>query len=157
VVTLMLAGHTHMDEFRIMPTGNVLEQLPGISPCFGNNPAYKVLAITQDTFVPTDYESLDYDLASSPAPTQFNSLYKMSITYGAAGTLDSTLLSLYPQLVGNGNQRLEYTNYFASGSTAVNPQTSGPFNPINSANWPIFACTIRQMDKPEYIGCVDTY
>jgi sphingomyelin phosphodiesterase acid-like 3 len=54
VVTLMLAGHTHMDEYRMLPSGNVLEQLPGISPCFGNNPAYKVLTVTKDTFVLTD-------------------------------------------------------------------------------------------------------
>jgi len=84
LVTMMLAGHTHMDEFRILPTGDVLEQLPGISPCFGNNPAFKVLTITQDTFTPTDYQSLDYNLAAMPA--QFGTLYQFSTTYSAQTT-----------------------------------------------------------------------
>lgn len=157
VVTLMLAGHTHMDEYRIMPTGNVLEQLPGISPCFGNNPAFKVLTITQDTFVPIDYESFAYDLASSTAPTQFDSLYQMSTSYGAQGSLNYSLESLYPWLIGGENQRLQYIYYFSSGSTAINPKTNAPFNPINNVTWPIFACTISKTAEPDYIDCVDTY
>jgi hypothetical protein len=157
VVTLMLAGHTHMDEFRILPSGNVLEQLPGISPCFGNNPAYKVLTITQGTFLPTDYESFSYDLSAVPMPAQFNSLYKLSSTYGAQGTLNYSLQHLYPQLVSSESQRNTYTYYYASGSTTTNPGTKAPWNPINTGNWPIFACTISQVDEPEYVACVDTY
>jgi len=157
VVTLMLAGHTHMDEFRILPSGNVLEQLPGISPCFGNNPAYKVLTITQDTFLPTDYESFDYDLSATPMPAQFNSLYKLSSTYGAQGTLNYSLQHLYPQLVSSESQRNTYTYYYASGSTSTNPGTKAPWNPINTGNWPIFSCTISQMGEPDYIACVNTY
>jgi hypothetical protein len=155
VVTLMLAGHTHMDEYRILPSGNVLEQLPSISPCFGNNPAYKVLTITQDTFVPTDYQSFDYDLWTMPA--QFNGLYKLSSAYGAQGPLNSSLQLLYPQLVGNSPQRTAYINYYDSGNMALNPVTKAPWNPINYVNWPIFSCTISTMDEPDYIDCVNTY
>lgn len=155
VVTLMLAGHTHMDEYRILPSGNVLEQLPGISPCFGNNPAYKVLTITQDTFLPMDYESFDYDLSSMPP--QFQSLYKLSSTYGTLGTLDYSLRGLYPQLVSSESRRDTYTYYYASGSTSKNPLSQAPWNPINTGNWPIFACTISKMDGPDYVACVNTY
>jgi hypothetical protein len=154
-VTLMLAGHTHMDEFRLLPTGDVLEQLPGISPCFGNNPAYKVLTITQDTFTPTDYQSFDYNLAAMPA--QFGSLYQFSSTYAGMPTLGSSLQQLYPQLNGNQSKRQIYTFLYGSGSTTVNPITFSPWNPINSVNWPIFACTISQMDQPDYLNCVNTY
>ncbi len=157
VVTLMLAGHTHMDEFRILPSGNVLEQLPGISPCFGNNPAYKLLTITQDTFQPTDYQSFDYDLSATPMPTQFSSLYKLSSAYGSQGTLNYSLQQLYPQLVSNQGQRGLYTNYYSSGSTAINPKSQAPWNPISTGNWPIFSCTISQVDEPDYIDCVNTY
>jgi len=157
VVTLVLAGHTHMDEYRLLPSGNVLEHLPGISPCFGNNPAYKVLTITPDTFQPTDYQSFDYDLSATPMPTQFTSLYKLSSAYGSQGTLNESLQQLYPQLVSNDGQRSLYANYYASGSTATNPKSQAPWNPINAANWPIFSCTISQVDEPEYVACVDTY
>lgn len=154
-VTLMLAGHTHMDEFRLLPTGDVLEQLPGISPCFGNNPAYKVLTVTQDTFTPTDYQSFDYNLAA--LATQFGSLYQFSATYGARSTLGYSLQQLYPHLAVNQNTRNMYELLYGSGSTSVNPLTLAPWNPINDVNWPIFSCTISQMDEPDYLNCVNSY
>lgn len=155
VVTLMLAGHTHMDEYRILPTGDVLEQLPSISPCFGNNPAFKVLTVASNTLMATNYQSFDYDLSIMPA--QFSSLYTLSMTYGAQGTLNNSLTQLYPQLVGNASTRNTNSYYFASGSTAVNPSSNTPWNPINSADWPFFACTISKTDEPDYINCVNTY
>jgi sphingomyelin phosphodiesterase acid-like 3 len=155
VVTLMLAGHTHMDEYRILPTGHILEQLPGISPCFGNNPAFKVLTVKKDTLTATDYDSFYYDL--SRRPDQFERLYQLSATYGWQVSLDSSLRWLYPQLVGNKVVRGEYVYYYASGSIALIPATKTPWNPINSPDWPIFACTISTLDEPDYIDCVNTY
>jgi sphingomyelin phosphodiesterase acid-like 3 len=155
LVTLMLAGHTHMDEFRLLPSGNVLEQLPGISPCFGNNPAYKVLTITQNTFTPTDYQSFNYNLAVMPS--QFGALYQFSTTYGATSNLGYSLQLLYPQLNGSQSQRQMYTFLYTSGSTAVNPITFAPWNPINNVNWPIFSCTVSKIDQPGYLNCVNTY
>jgi sphingomyelin phosphodiesterase acid-like 3 len=155
VVTLMLAGHTHMDEFRILPTGDVLEQLPGISPCFGNNPAYKVLTIMQNTLTPTDYQSFDYNLAAMPA--QFGTLYQFSSTYGAQATLGNSLGQLYPQFGSDQNKRDVYTLLYTSGSESVNPLTLSPWNPINDVNWPIFACTISEMDQSGYVQCVNSY
>jgi sphingomyelin phosphodiesterase acid-like 3 len=156
-VKLMLAGHTHMDEFRLLPSGNVLEQLPGISPCFGNNPAYKVITITKDTFVPTDYQSFIYDLSLGSATTKFQSLYQFSTSYSAPGTLNSSLQQLYPQLLAGGSQRNNYTYYYASGNTTQIPGKNATWNPITTGNWPIFACTIGEVDEQDYIGCVNTY
>ena len=90
-------------------------------------------------------------------PAQFNSLYELSIAYGAQGPLGTSLQQLYAQLVASPAQRTAYTVYFASGSTAMNPVTQAPWNPITSANWPIFACTISEIDEPDYIQCVNTY
>lgn len=153
LVTLMLAGHTHMDEFRLLPTGDVVEQLPGISPCFGNNPAYKVLAIRPDTFTPTDYQAFDYNLATMPA--QFGRFYQFSATYGAQPTLGQALQQLYPRLNVVRSDRDTYTLLYLSGSTSMNPATTMPWNPINDVNWPIFACTIGKTVKQDYLGCVN--
>jgi sphingomyelin phosphodiesterase acid-like 3 len=157
VVTLMLAGHTHMDEYRILSTGNVLEQLPSISPCFGNNPAFKVFTIGQTSLTATDYQSYYFNLNSAPLPTQFSSLYQFSVAYSAQGSLSSSLQQLYPLLAGNPTQQNAYTLYYDSGSTALIPGTPVPWNPINSTTWPIFACTIGEMDELDYIQCVNTY
>ena len=153
LATLMLAGHTHMDEFRLLPTGDVLEQLPGISPCFGNNPAYKVLTIRPDTFTPTDYQSFDYDLATMPA--QFGSLYRFSAVYGAQPSLGEALQQLYPRLNQVQSNRDMYTRLYLSGSTSTNPATQTPWNPINDVNWPIFGCTIGKTAQSDYLSCVN--
>ena len=152
VVTLMLAGHTHMDEYRILAPGYVVEQLPGISPCFGNNPAYKILTVTQNTFTPTDYQSFDLNQSY---PLQFDALYQFSTTYGAQSTLGSSLEVLYPKLNSIQSTQDMYTFLYSSGNNGVNPSTQQPWNPINGANWPIFGCTIGQETQAGYLTCVD--
>ena len=149
VVTLMLAGHTHMDEYRILSSGDVLEQLPGISPCFGNNPAYKVLRMMPGTFIPVDYESFALNLLAKPAPAEFQSLYTFSTAYPAPGVLSSSLQQLYPQLLSDETQRNSYIQYYVSGSFVLHP--------INPGNWPIFSCTIADIDELDYIDCVNHY
>jgi hypothetical protein len=152
LLTLTLAGHTHMDEFRVLPTGDVVEQLPGISPCFGNNPAYKVLTISADTLTPTDYQSFDYDLPTMPP--HFSRLYRFSTTYGAPPTLQTALQQLYRRLDEAPGDRDTYTFFYTSGSTSLNPATAKPWNPINHQNWPIFSCTIGKISEQDYLGCV---
>ena len=155
VVTMMLAGHTHMDEFRILDSsGDVLEQLPGISPCFGNNPAYKILTVTQNTFTPTDYQSFNFNLGSAQ-PLGFLPLYQFSTTYGAQSTLGSSLQVLYPKLNSSQSTQDMYTYLYSSGSEGVNPSTQQPWNPITEEDWPIFGCTIGQVTESGYVACVD--
>jgi len=157
VVTLMLAGHTHMDEFRILPSGDVLEQLPGISPCFGNNPTYKLITINPNTLTATDYQSIDYNLAAMPE--KFGTLYQFSSTYGFSpqNNLESSLTKLYSQLNSTESDRDIYTLLYTSGSESVNPKTYAPWNPINHVNWPLFGCTIGKAKDMEYVTCVSPH
>lgn len=155
VVTLMLAAHTHMDEFRIVSANLVLDHVPGISPLFGNNPGYKIYSFTKNGLVPTDYSSVFCDLsAQSP---QFNSFYTFSAEYGLHGALNSSLVQLHPRLVSNTGTRSLYINLYNSGNSAFNASTSSTWNFINSANWPIFACGINNMDQSSFIACVNSF
>ncbi len=149
VITLTLAAHTHRDEFRIMSPNNVLEITPSISPFFGNNPAFKVFSFTKDSFVPTDYRSLNYDLATAPA--QFNSYYTFSQAYSMQGRLDSSLAELYPTLTTDAVKQALYIDQYNSGNN------SATFNPITPANWPVFACGIGKMAQQDMIDCVNSY
>ena len=65
-IALTLAAHTHMDEYRIMSPNNVLEITPGITPYFGNNPAFRVFTFSPYTLKPADYSTLNCDLATTP-------------------------------------------------------------------------------------------
>jgi len=81
IIVMSIAGHTHMDEYRL-PSG-ALEISPSISPIDGNNPAFKLITYSADTFEPTDYASLNYDLANAPSnstaiiPSQIRTLRKV--------------------------------------------------------------------------------
>ncbi|HEV2425031.1 MAG TPA: hypothetical protein VGZ29_09415 [Terriglobia bacterium] len=155
LVTLLLGAHTHMDEYRILSANNVLEQLPGITPCFGENPAFKIFTIDENSSLPTDYQSLNYDLAAMPV--QFSNFYKFSTTYTLQGALQSSLASLYPELVANGTMRATYTYQYNSGNDSIIPGTKAGWNSINRVNWPIFACGVSKVDEQDFVDCVNSY
>ncbi|MFZ0806409.1 MAG: hypothetical protein WAN03_09515, partial [Candidatus Sulfotelmatobacter sp.] len=153
LIAMGIAGHTHMDEFRVLPTGDVMFGIPGISPVFGNNPAFKIFTIAQDTLMPMDYQSINYNLAASPAATQFNSLYTFSGAYGATAntTLESSFQQLYPQLTPTAPGTATFLNYYVSSSAIFS------WNMANTGNWPLYACGFSQMDEQDYVDCVNSY
>ncbi len=79
VVTLVLGAHTHMDEYRMIAPGIVLDGVPGISPIFGGNPAFKIFTIASATLTATDYQSIRYNL--STLPQDLTGLYTFSTAY----------------------------------------------------------------------------
>ncbi len=153
LVAMGITGHTHMDEFRVLSTGDVLYGIPGISPVFGNNPAFKIFTIAQATQMPMDYQSISYNLAVSPAPAQFSSLYTFSTAYGATPntTLESSFQRLYPQLTPTAPGTATFLNYYVSSSVTY------PWNMANAANWPFYSCGLSQMDEQDYVDCVNSY
>jgi hypothetical protein len=167
LITMTLGAHTHMDEYRILSPSVVLDEVPAISPCFGENPAYKIFTLTGNTFTPTDYTSLNYDLAAPPA--QFTSYYTFSTTYSMSGPLGASLLQLYPELATNiplsaaqppNAQQAAYMVQYNSGNTAWKNPTARPlvpWNAVTKANWPVFACGIGKMAQLDFEDCVNSY
>jgi sphingomyelin phosphodiesterase acid-like 3 len=153
LMAMGITGHTHMDEFRVLPTGDVLFGIPGISPVFGNNPAFKIFTVAQSTQMPIDYQSINYNLAVSPVPAQFNGLYTFSTVYGATPntTLASSFQVLYPQLTATAPGTAAFLNYYVSSGTKF------PWNMANIANWPFYSCGLSQMDESDYVDCVNSY
>ncbi len=158
IVSLTLAGHTHMDEYRILPSSSALEITPAISPWFGNNPAFKVFVISRDTWKPTDFSSLNYDLAANPA--QFDSYYTFSTAYSSQGLLDASLTQLAPALVTNQDKQKLYRGYYYSGNnslTAVTYPLGNSYSPITDTTWPIFWSGIGNMEQQSFKDSVNTY
>lgn len=145
IVAMMLAGHTHMDEYKL-PDGS-LEITPAISPIDGNNPAFKIFTFSSDAFQPSDYVAWNYDLASKPA--QFTNYYTFSTQYSETGTLDDFLSQLYSLFSSNPDDRSCYKNYYFSGHSASDP--------ITDTNWPVYWCGIKMMTEQDMIDCVNTY
>jgi hypothetical protein len=165
LIAMGITGHTHMDEFRVLPTGDVLFGIPGISPVFGNNPAFKIFTIAQASQMPMDYQTINYNLAALPAPAQYSSFYTFSTAYGATAgtTLASSTQQLYPQLTSSAAATASFINYYDAGNSAsfAYPTGSGtsipiPWNMANTKNWPLFSCGFSQMDEPDYVDCVNS-
>lgn len=147
VIALTLAGHTHMDEYRIMSAGNVVEIIPGISPCFGNDPAYRVFAMDNVSLAPADYSAFNCNLAATQV--QFNNYYQCSEAYPVQGTLGSSLELLCPQLVTSSALQTLYRGYYYSGNNAVNP--------ITNTNWPVYWAGIDNMLAQDLTNAVNSY
>lgn len=148
VVAMTFAGHTHMDEFRLV-AGDVVHVSPGISPVFGNNPAYKVFEYSRMTLEAADYVALNYDLAASPLPGQFKAYYTFSSAYSMQGPLDAAMGQLYSELSTDSAKQSLFREYYYSGQT--------PANPITDANWPVYGCGIGNVDQDDLISCVNSY
>ena len=163
VITMTLGAHTHMDEYRILSPSVVLDEVPAISPCFGENPAFKVFTISQSTFTPIDYSSLNYDLAVMPA--QFNSYYTFSAAYSMQGPLGASLVQLYPELATNvvltppafNAEQALYEGQYLSGDNLGKTSKGIVWNPITTLNWPVFACGIGKMAQLDFEDCVNSY
>ena len=154
LITQTLAAHAHMDEFRIMAPDSVLDITPGITPYFGNNPAFKVFTFSHDTLTATDYTSLNYDLATNPG--QFTSYYTFSTAYSMQTLLNNALAQLYPLLVMNNAEQALYRAHYLSGHNYTIPDTN-TINPITNTTWPVFWCGIGNMDEAGFISCVNSY
>ena len=155
LITQIFAGHTHMDEYRILPSSEVVEITPGITPWMGNNPAFKVYTFTSDTYKAIDYSSLNYDLSVNPA--QFSSYYTFSAAYSLQGLLNDSLTQLNPMLVTNfAKQSLYKGNYFSGHNYTVRTTPYMAW-PLTYANWPVVWCGMRKMDQADFVSCVTTY
>jgi len=154
VITMTLAGHTHMDEYRILSSSEVLEVTPSISPLFGNNPAFKIFTVSSDTGKPMDYQSIIYDLATTPE--QFNSYYTFSEAYSVEGPLDHSLVHLFPVLAVDIEKQKTYRGHFFSGHNYTLPMPH-TVKPITDTTWPVFWSGIGIMEQQEFIDSVNAY
>lgn len=147
VIAMSIAGHTHMDEFRLMSPGVALAVTAGISPYFGNNPAYKIFALDSLSLAPTDYSAVNCNLAATPAA--FSSYYTFSQAYELEGPLATSLPELFPALLASNAAKTQYQGAFYSGNNALNP--------ITSMNWPVYWCGIGYMDEKEFFNAVNAF
>lgn len=147
VVAMSFAGHTHMDEFRIMSPGNALALTAGISPVFGNNPAYKIFAMDRVSLAPTDYSALNCNLSATQAG--FGSYYTFSRAYDAAGPLATSYAELFAALRVSSAAEQQYQAAFYSGNASNNA--------ITATNWPVYWCGIGFMKQTDFFAAVNAF
>lgn len=123
-ITASFAGHTHMDDFRLIydKASDKQEALdfihitPSVSPVFGNNPVFQILSIDANTSSLSDAVTFHVDLSAEQAT--FNEEYTYTSTYDLAPNV-SGLDQVYPKFLSNVDYRNIYISYYPSDSKAT--------------------------------------
>ena len=147
LISMMVAGHTHMDEYRIMMPGYVLEVAPGISPVFANDPAYKRFTLDLGTFAPGDYEAIKCGLGMPLS--QFQSYYTFTDAYNAPNYSPESLERLFPKLASDPAMQALFRKYYYSGNTAGNT--------ITNVNWPVFWAGVGTVAEQGIVDSANSY
>ena len=149
VVEIALAGHTHMDDFRVLGISGsrppiVFRITPAVSPIFGNNPAFSVLNYSAITGDISDIATYYLDLANGENNPQWALEYRFPTAYGYSALTARNLESLAASIHDNPDVRKIFAGYYAA---------SAP-SPITSTNWPFYSCTHTQFTATDYSDCV---
>ncbi len=149
----ILAGHTHMDQFLLVPradSGSVTFEhiTPGISPLFGNNPAFEVVTYERDELTVLDYTTYYLPVAGTAAgeTPSWQMEYRFSEAYSVPRMSASTLAALWPRLKGAGTERARFEKFFAAGN-----ETATSFTDDNRA---AYWCGIGTVTASDFVACV---
>lgn len=122
VIQAAFAGHTHMDDFRLILNENEPENLasyvhitPALTPVFGNNPAFQVLNYNRDSFqlisYQTYYLNLNEHFTTNSVQCTWKNEYDFRTTYQKSFS-SSSLLSMYQSIKMDPITRMHYINYY---------------------------------------------
>lgn len=145
IITGGFAGHTHMDDFRVLfqlPTPaqpvSLIRICPAISPEFGNYPGYQQFTYDRKGFSLVDYDTHWLNLEiTDPATAVWQKEYRFSTAYGQNAITANSLLAIYNGLDTNPTWRGLYTNYYNVGNLSLPVITDANFKAYRSGigNW----------------------
>jgi sphingomyelin phosphodiesterase acid-like 3 len=151
LVKIGVAGHTHMDEFRVLanadPSKTVAFRItPAISPIYKNNPAFSILKYNIKTGDILDIDTYYLDLAKSVQPQRWNNEYSFSNAYGYLVFNSENLLALAARIRNDSELRDVYDRYYS----ALAPLQ------INSENWPFYSCAQTTFTRQDFEKSVES-
>ena len=149
IVQIALAGHTHMDDFRVLATSGGTSPVafritPAISPIFGNNPAFSVLHYSLGAGTVSDIATYYLDLANGGKNPGWVLEYRFSAAYGYDAFTAENLEALAATIHANPKIRQIFAGYYA---------VSAP-SPITITNWPFYCCAETHFTAADYSNCV---
>jgi sphingomyelin phosphodiesterase acid-like 3 len=154
VIKLVLFGHTHMDELRLLePAAGASADHPAIavkmassiSPVDGNNPSFTVAQIDPATATLIDYQVF---AAPDPSGSSWSKEYDFAETYHEPAFTPATLTGLIAGFSADGKARTaasqSYLHNYFIGDRADELK---PF-------WPEYVCTLEGRTPEAYRNCV---
>jgi sphingomyelin phosphodiesterase acid-like 3 len=150
VVRLGVFGHTHMDEFHLLGTGDAgvpVKVVGSVSPVTGNLPSFVVAKVA-----PTSATLLDYTVYEASnktgAGTTWTREYSFDEQYGetsfTAASLSDLIGRFRADASGSSDQSKAYQKHFYKGLSLPLP---GPF-------WVDYVCSLDHPSGAGFKGCV---
>ena len=151
VLTASYAGHTHMDDFRVLPDQNGAPLLatritPAVSPIFGNNPAFAVMLYDRSNAFVRDSAIVyltNLDTGGRKAPAKWQPEYDFARTYGVKSYTAASVAALARRIAGNASAAQSYMTFYP-----VKAPT-----PINAGNLKAYACAQTSPTPAAYAAC----
>lgn len=155
VITAGFAGHTHMDDFRLLRgSSNAGQQglaflhiCPGIDSLFGNNPGFETLTYNRQAFSLIDYRVYYLDLqkiaAGDTTALDWVQEYVFSETYKQDAITTDTLSAVYSAIKDDPAIRTYYMNYYD-----VNHKKA-----LTDKNWHPYWCGIARWTQAGFESC----
>jgi sphingomyelin phosphodiesterase acid-like 3 len=155
-VQVVFAGHTHMDDFRIIGTNGtplVLNKLvPSISPIFRNNPAFQVYRFDRRTGAISTYQTYYLaNLSTAKGPTRLEELqwlpeYEFRSAYCQESLDISAVRSIARDLQTNTSIQNIYMRFYSASAPPA----------FDKVMLPAYSCAILHATLDEFEKCQKT-
>lgn len=148
IIRMAFAGHTHMNEFRLLsapgePASLPLLQVGSISPIFYNNPSYFDVALEPRTGELRDYTAFVLtDLGARSTQPGWEKEYSFNEAYGQNGVTAASLEAVVSAIESELSTRVRYAWYYPSlGPSYILPK------------WRAYWCAINHLSPPDFERC----
>jgi sphingomyelin phosphodiesterase acid-like 3 len=150
---LGFAGHTHMDDFRVIADASGAPLLatritPAVSPMFGNNPAFTVMLYSRTNASVADYATFYLANLAKVGPgvaPEWQLEYTFKAAYAVPGYDAASLAALAKRIRTDDAARASFMAYYAVESAA---------SAMKPSNWNVFACAQTAITPDAYQACV---
>jgi sphingomyelin phosphodiesterase acid-like 3 len=144
-IMAILPGHTHMDWFQILSFNQsepvIISSTPGISPVFGNNPAFKVYQYSDNPQALINFTTYSYSLKDKKLWEQeynFNQIYQSTCP-------DCQIVEGMKKIQPIGLLATAYVQYYSVGTDS---------QPITKFWLPFYWCNIHAINEWDYNRCL---
>lgn len=152
LITVNIAGHYHMDDFRLMrdSTGTAqsyIHLVPSISPFNGNNPGFEIVEYSTEHDGLVDYRAVYASVANEPGlhEVKWDTEYQFSQLYGEKRITAATLDNVWDRMETDSTLQNRYMLYY--------PVSSESAYLSNRAKFREFWCSIGNPTLKEYRKC----
>ena len=153
-IRAVFAGHTHMDDFRVIRLDSepalLCKIAPAISPIFGNNPGYQVYQYDRGTGILRDYQTYnltnlaDSGSAAAPAIGRWALEYDFREAYGYPELSARTVARLSVAMATDATVRERFSRYYGMGAA---PE-------FTERTFAIYRCAIANIRPAEFLMCL---